>query len=1632
MYLNKIDQLIDILLNIYYFKLLDNKLLILFKNNNKTSQQKNNKLLNNFNLNKKPDNIINKKLLIKDDKNDDKKDNKKDNKKDDKKILIKDDNEFIKKFDTIIKFINNFIDEYKIKNLFIEKNLDEQIKDYILDININEMDNKTITLIIITYLYFYIFLLFSYYIEDNDEFINILLNINKNYETNFLSPANISELSKYHQILRKVLFLLDDLDNLDNYKDNIEYSAIVRDLKTLDVEILKKLFLVNIDLKPHNIVKYILFNEKYLKNEKKVIYKIIENSDLINLEYKYIDIVETIFEKIDYVNIESLFDYKNKNMSEDIYNMLLNDLETEDINKEKILENKINKLFEKKILIPITEDFLRYHKDTESYDNNIGSTTKIDIKDRTNKRNNTKIRYIVTKLNKIIGLYNDKNTNDKKEEIKKIFYQPMINRNVVLINDIEETNIIRKLNLQIDTVIQNNEYYSDLVKLRQYSYINFKYLSKDGFSLYSKKTLDAIRYTNFQKENKNNNIEWRVIIPENKVNIVGVILSNDIFNKNIISRIYCDNMSKTVNINIYNKNGYKTMLYLIKNLILDNKKLKNYNYWLFDKKYDLYTNDKFSLIKNNTNDYYINLLSNIYDNISKLTYEKIIYLLKTLKYKNLNYIKNIIKKTEENLIEISDITLLSKIYIIIYYIILECNRIIYDKNDNKIPGFDNNLIKLPFIKIEKPKIPVIYISQNNNNNIIKNDDYIEDAICQHTITWKNILKHRKYDANKFNQLLYEFTKKYIIDNISGDYICRSCNEMIEINKYVSNYLEEDNFLEYNINNNTNNMILEVYLDTELENITGYDKYNKLIKNLDREIDRLVNYIDYKFYIGSSTEYKLRRHVIIKNMIDLVAIQYETLYSKKLEDRNNRTKLSKEKYGCKETETYFFKNDNELFTFSSKEEDKFKFIKRNIIYCYMIICLIIEINNNQIIYFTLDKITNYVTFEKIGYTMFDNLKIHINKTDNLVEMKKYKLLCYVIYYLSGILINKYNLWYSESIKHKSNNLNKDLQRKFIHTFCDLLNSILYNNITNKQNYLYNTISTKFYQKIKNVYSSKNADESLKLIESINKKKVSIVENKLKYNMRIIEPLQIKDLTSDSNIFLKSSFGLNNIYNIYSLVYKSEKYIKKINYINEISNNYNTLKTKLYDDTLIKLAILYNMDGTKRTVPLNDTTNLDKMKKEDYDKLINNIREVRLKNIKKIENKNKLKDTNNKLRNTKAEKIISVYTEIINKTNIENYTDQFIDEIENIIGKDININNQNIYLRHTVYTIDHDYTGLIKEPIIILSNENKIKFKKNDEFFKQDIYYYLDQTNNITMYYSVITRQYIGYKEQNKEYTLLSNYGCFLKIQESINNKLKFLGFNYLYYEIDNKKTENDDIINIANYAINKRILNIKNIINQTQKIIYQIKNKSSNINSDIITSIFIKKLSNIITINDQHDRIFGDWIKFNDYITSDYINNKYKFDLKKINNNKTYLSIYNLLHSKTLDQVLLVYYIDNLLKLTKLQKDDYHKINVIYMILNIIDQQYKNHLLYNDTNYDINTKKLKMSLMYDSYFYSEDAFYQKDNIDYDNMSDEQIKLLKEESIDNYEMENALDYVNDEADKDFGDEDNLILDRVSGDY
>ena len=70
-------------------------------------------------------------------------------------------------------------------------------------------------------------------------------------------------------------------------------------------------------------------------------------------------------------------------------------------------------------------------------------------------------------------------------------------------------------------------------------------------------------------------------------------------------------------------------------------------------------------------------------------------------------------------------------------------------------------------------------------------------------------------------------------------------------------------------------------------------------------------------------------------------------------------------------------DNNLFTFSSKDTDKFKRIKINNIYAYMIFLILCELNVGQIVQMNYDKLINYAIFDKFAFSLFEGIKIRIN-------------------------------------------------------------------------------------------------------------------------------------------------------------------------------------------------------------------------------------------------------------------------------------------------------------------------------------------------------------------------------------------------------------------------------------------------------------------------------------------------------------------------------------------------------------------------------------------------------------------------------------------------------------------------------
>ena len=88
--------------------------------------------------------------------------------------------------------------------------------------------------------------------------------------------------------------------------------------------------------------------------------------------------------------------------------------------------------------------------------------------------------------------------------------------------------------------------------------------------------------------------------------------------------------------------------------------------------------------------------------------------------------------------------------------------------------------------------------------------------------------------------------------------------------------------------------------------------------------------------------------------------------------------------------------------------------------------------------------------------------------------------------------------------------------------------------------------------------------------------------------------------------------------------------------------------------------------------------------------------------------------------KYKQIIDKLFEKFKSVDKFSYIDQFINNIHSIIGKDININNNNIYTKFNVYVIEYDrYGNKINIPIIIKEIDNLFNKISNHSFFKKDV-------------------------------------------------------------------------------------------------------------------------------------------------------------------------------------------------------------------------------------------------------------------------------------------------------------------------
>jgi hypothetical protein len=732
-------------------------------------------------------------------------------------------------------------------------------------------------------------------------------------------------------------------------------------------------------------------------------------------------------------------------------------------------------------------------------------------------------------------------------------------------------------------------------------------------------------------------------------------------------------------------------------------------------------------------------------------------------------------------------------------------------------GLEGNTIKLPtYTPSNKSGIKTITIDLTHvdeSGQMIEQETV--DGICQHNITWDNLNKLRRNEYSEYMRLMYNFIQQYVIENTSQDYVCKSCGYYLDIKKYIQDGVFDDDkgFITFSMP-----------METNLEDIPEYEKYQFSIKIMDKNIEKIASSVGIPYFIGNSTTIKWRRKAIIKNTIDMVTSNNQMLIKTFKERNENKGKL----YGVSKilSNLFVFDMENNIFQTSSKDKDQeqFKMIKRNNIMTYIMIYMILELNESQISFFTTDKknLCDIRIFDKVYRSLFIGLRLKKNNTNDTVDITKYKILCYLIYMVS-CRIAKHRLWSSPQVTEK--NIQKmipNTQRYIVHTCVDLINSILENSFQSGVSYIFEIFRARFYTKLSSIFKDDEYYNAL------------IMQNKMSF------------LTAKKRAHLKLVSSHDNIpYTYNTSQWKTEiparffpPYLKRIEFdLHGISNLTNCPDGQFHKWQFEEGGLVCSLCKSKMR-------NL-KYSESESEKIIDNFRIERANllaqkfcqvdgelhqyafdpvseqniclkcgksddnryTLKELNNIDKVIDHINEIRRNRYHTIVEGYRSIdesetkyiisvvdknrkdmlndIDRDNQFKFIDTFVNLLQVSIGNEIK-GDYPINLRNNTYIIDHDHYGhdLGGKNIIISESDNKIFHKANHPHFKTDVLYYTDKTTTrVDVFYGMITGKLLGYKEASRDYVDTKKTDKKIKINYSIYNKIKLLGYTSEYINID---------------------------------------------------------------------------------------------------------------------------------------------------------------------------------------------------------------------------------------------------------
>jgi hypothetical protein len=1402
------------------------------------------------------------------------------------------DNKMVKKiidetnFVKYQKELNNVLDEYS-KGIRV---------DDLRDVLKNEDNVKIMVNIIKRYISLYLFMHIGVkYAGKFDTFVNNVVEFSKNQSgysfkvSNFFTSENNAIVINNCNVVKNILTIIKlEQSKWQSLALRPEYKLTFEILNELGLDFIKEAFLKHDEnIQVHNLIKTIIILMVYKKKDKSDIFKIIESASNTDEEYIFIDIVVPKTAQIDFSALENLLTPEElKQGFAHVYWDFING-ENDVVIKKINIDEKVEQLIQSKILTPIVENFMMCNKDGEQYETNVDAG-------KHSKKDNTKIRYIINKIESVTEYYSPIVQNDSKAKlsVEKLFYAPLADKMAVAHNNNEDMKILNKLMNQGKKSIENNEYYNELLHYRKSPYINFKDFKNDGFSITLTQSSNVIRHVSFLKINRNRPIQTHMSIRDSQIHIIGFAIPS---NQWALECLKGSEMIDIKSLSEETKNGFDLCQDYIISSNFNKKKHDSSIYWLFDKYQDKVRQDLY--VQTDEQESFKIMIAKMYENLLMSVYDKF---KAKFESKNKIHLKNgldALEKFTRKIFDISDNTLLVNNIVKLIYDNIKTIEPKYDENDDKFYGLYGKVTKLKELpNKEKPKIQTISI--DINKVVAKNEKEEEEPIegmCQHNITWEKVSELRKTNPNAYGNMLFDFMEQYVIENADQDFLCKSCGGLLSIKKFISDGM---------FDNSTQRFItFSSPFDKPLEELPEYNKFKIAIRNIGQAIEKIASISGIPNFVGQSTTFKNKRKMLTKDVIDLIILNNAKL-KPVYKERNNQThKL----YGVNNelTNLFSFELEDPIFVYSSKGKDHYKHIKFNNVLAYIMILMILEINSSHIGFMYGDKkgYCNYHLFERFGYSLFDGLKIIRNKSGDTVDIKNYKPLCYVLYLISCFM-TKYNMWHNlyeekvesqdsqQKVEKKEQNENESkgevdlrslvvkkstqkkkidarVHRTIIHTFVDVLNSILEYDEDYSKNRVYDIFMAKYIVGLTQIY---NDDSVLNILKG-DLKHTGTDEGK-EFILSKTDPIKL------SGKFVPVDFGYPHytkcMAKILTIPKRQEK-LKLYKSSNNITNCWdgkfhkweikdkivcslcNEQMTTLFDQkkteniqksmqiiSLNTLAQKYCVDGSAHNFVISFETKEKKCEKCNFDKNTF-FSEKQLFKLQENLEKNRAQisiDQAHTLKNNTSSNVdTELSTEFATIKSYDKIVDKIVDLLKNIIGS-VNIGDSTTTLKMNKYSIDHDHHGnKLQKPLIISEDDNRMMFKNNHPFFKTDVLYY--SSHKVDVFYNVVTHLMIGYKETNKDFTIVNNLNLKIKINYSIKNKLKLLGFTRTFVNITEEYKKKQDteiqhdpsIINayqeIIIDVVRERIHNLKKCIYEIQRII----NKLKSLNPD---KQFVKK------------------------------------------------------------------------------------------------------------------------------------------------------------------------------------------------